>query len=125
MSLPACLSVACDPVAQPNLSPSCPALPCLLPLHPSPPAGLVVCVRGIVDGQLTVGDAVLFLALMAQLVAPLSYFGSFYRQIQKGLVDMESMFQLMDTQPAVDDAPGAAQLAVTRGDVAFDNVTFR
>jgi ATP-binding cassette subfamily B (MDR/TAP) protein 6 len=37
--------------------------------------GLMVCVRGIVDGPLTVGDAVLFLSLMNQLVAPLSFFG--------------------------------------------------
>jgi ABC-type multidrug transport system fused ATPase/permease subunit len=46
--------------------------------------GLVVCVRGIVAGQLTVGDAVLFLSLMAQLVAPLSFFGSYYRQVMGG-----------------------------------------
>ncbi|KAL4458403.1 hypothetical protein ABPG75_013268 [Micractinium tetrahymenae] len=86
--------------------------------------GLVVCVRGIVSGTLTVGDAVLFLSLMNQLVAPLSFFGSYYRQIQKGLVDMENMFELMATKPAVADAPGAAPLAITRGDVTFDNVTF-
>ena len=46
-------------------------------------------------------------------------------QIQKGLIDMENMFELLDTKPAVDDAPDACQLAVTRGDVAFDHVTFR
>ncbi|KAL4429585.1 hypothetical protein ABPG77_008634 [Micractinium sp. CCAP 211/92] len=86
--------------------------------------GLVVCVRGIVSGVLTVGDAVLFLSLMNQLVAPLSFFGSYYRQIQKGLIDMENMFELMATKPAVDDAPGAAPLAITSGAVAFDNVTF-
>ncbi|KAL4854966.1 ATP-binding cassette sub-family B member 6 [Chlorella vulgaris] len=87
-------------------------------------AGLVTCVRGIVAGQLTVGDAVLFLALMAQLVAPLSFFGSYYRQIQKGMVDMEAMFELLDRQPNVQDAPDAGQLVVTQGAVAFDNVTF-
>lgn len=45
--------------------------------------GLVVCVRGIVAGQQTVGDVVLFLSLMAQLVAPLSFFGSYYRQVTR------------------------------------------
>lgn len=38
---------------------------------------------------------------------------------------MENMFELMATKPAVDDAPGAAPLAITSGAVAFDNVTFR
>lgn len=47
-----------------------------------PPAGLVVCIRGIVAGELTVGDAVLFLTLMNQLYAPLSFFGSYYRQVR-------------------------------------------
>ncbi len=45
-------------------------------------------------------------------------------QIQKGLVDMENMFELLHTYPAVDDARGQP-LAITRGDVTFDNVTFR
>lgn len=53
----------------------------LLPSAPRRRAGLVVCVRGIVSGKLTVGDAVLFLSLMSQLVAPLSFFGSYYRQV--------------------------------------------
>jgi ABC-type transport system involved in Fe-S cluster assembly fused permease/ATPase subunit len=42
----------------------------------------VVCIRGIVAGHLTVGDAVLFLTLMNQLYAPLSFFGSYYRQVR-------------------------------------------
>lgn len=37
---------------------------------------------------------------------------------------MEQMFELLDTAPAVDDMPGAGQLAVTQGDVAFDRVSF-
>ena len=39
-------------------------------------------VQGVAQGTLTVGDAVLFIALVQQLSAPLNYFGSFYRQIQ-------------------------------------------
>lgn len=46
-------------------------------------------------------------------------------QIQKGLIDMENMFELLARKPEVDDAPDACQLVVTKGDVAFDNVTFR
>lgn len=34
------------------------------------------------------------------------------------------MFELLDTAPAVDDAPGAGTLAVTAGAVAFDHVSF-
>jgi ABC-type transport system involved in Fe-S cluster assembly fused permease/ATPase subunit len=38
---------------------------------------------------------------------------------------MQNMLELLEQQPSVCDAPGAGQLALGRGDVAFDNVTFR
>lgn len=46
-------------------------------------AGMVVCVRGVVDGSLTVGDAVLFVTMMNQLYIPLTFFGSYYRQVRQ------------------------------------------
>lgn len=42
-----------------------------------------MCVRGILAGKLSVGDAVLFLSLMNSLMAPLSFFGSYYRQVRQ------------------------------------------
>lgn len=48
-------------------------------------AGCVVCVSGVSQGTLTVGDAVLFITLMNQLYVPLTYFGSYYRQVRTAL----------------------------------------
>lgn len=45
-------------------------------------ADTLIDMQGVAHGDLTVGDAVLFIALVQQLSAPLNYFGSFYRQIQ-------------------------------------------
>jgi ABC-type transport system involved in Fe-S cluster assembly fused permease/ATPase subunit len=42
--------------------------------------GTCVCVAGVIAGRLTVGDTVLFLALMGQLIAPLNSWASYYRQ---------------------------------------------
>jgi ATP-binding cassette subfamily B (MDR/TAP) protein 6 len=47
-------------------------------------AGMVVCVFGVAAGTLTVGDTVLFLTMMQQLYVPLTYFGSYYRQVGAG-----------------------------------------
>lgn len=43
--------------------------------------GLVVCIWGCSRGTLTVGDTVLFITMMQQLYVPLTYFGSYYRQV--------------------------------------------
>ncbi|CAL8467522.1 g7060 [Coccomyxa elongata] len=87
-------------------------------------AGLVVCTKGVADGRLTVGDAVLFITLMQQLYAPLNYFGSYYRTIQQQLIDMENCFDLLATSPSLTDKPGAKDLVASKCSVEFDNVSF-
>ncbi len=39
--------------------------------------------QGVVEGSLTVGDAVLFITVVNQLYVPLSVFGSYYRQVRE------------------------------------------
>ncbi|BDA42838.1 ATP-binding cassette sub-family B member 6, mitochondrial [Coccomyxa sp. Obi] len=87
-------------------------------------AGLVVCTKGVAEGRLTVGDAVLFITLMQQLYAPLNYFGSYYRTIQQQLIDMENCFDLLGTSPSLTDKPGAKDLVASKCSVEFDNVSF-
>lgn len=58
-------------------------------------------VQGVADGELTVGDAVLFVTLMQQLYAPLNYFGTYYRTIQQYMIDMENMFDLLASAPQI------------------------
>lgn len=57
--------------------------------------------KGVADGELTVGDAVLFVTLMQQLYAPLNYFGTYYRTIQQYMIDMENMFDLLASAPQI------------------------
>lgn len=45
--------------------------------------GLIVCIWGCSRGTLTVGDTVLFITMMQQLYVPLTYFGSYYRQVSE------------------------------------------
>eukprot|EP00887_Chlorella_sp_A99_P000615 scaffold5.g615.t1 len=87
-------------------------------------AGLLVCTKGISNGTLTVGDAVLFVTLMQQLYAPLNFFGTYYRLIQQATIDMENMFDLLSQHPGIQDAPGAKALVPSRHTVALEDVTF-
>lgn len=45
-------------------------------------------------------------------------------QVQKALIDMENMFELLATRPRTLDAPGARPLRVTAGAVEFRRVVF-
>jgi ABC-type transport system involved in Fe-S cluster assembly fused permease/ATPase subunit len=75
-------------------------------------------------GQYTVGDLVFVNTYLTQLFRPLDMLGMVYRTIRQGLIDMASMFALMDTDIEVKDAPGAPALVVSRPSLVFDNVQF-
>ena len=87
-------------------------------------AGLALVVFGWAAGKFTPGDVVLVSTLLAQLFRPLDLLGMVYRTIRQGVIDMGSMFDLMDTDAEVKDAPGAPPLVVGKGHVRFENVHF-
>ncbi len=79
---------------------------------------------GVVKGTMTIGDLVLVNAFMIQLYIPLNFLGVIYREIKQALADMERMFHLIDENAEVKDAPGAAALVATAGEVRFEHVDF-
>ena len=81
-------------------------------------------VWGWSEGKFTVGDVVLVNTLLMQLFRPLDMLGWVYREIKQGLIDMEAMFGLLDTEAEIADRPGALPLAVNAGEVRFDGVDF-
>jgi ATP-binding cassette subfamily B protein len=85
---------------------------------------MIFTVWGWSQGRFTPGDVVLVNALLMQLFRPLDMLGWVYRSIRQGLIDMEAMFDLLDTPAEIEDAPGAQPLAVTRGHVRFEGVRF-
>ena len=81
-------------------------------------------VWGWSHGQFSTGDVVLVNTLLSQLFRPLDLLGMVYRTIRQGLIDMEAMYKLIDTQAEISDAPGAPMLHVEAGEVRFDHVHF-
>ena len=80
--------------------------------------------RRVLSGVLTVGDAVAINGLLLQLHAPLTSLGYSYQQIRQALTDMVQLLQLLRRTPKVVTSAGAPDLALTRGEVIFENVSF-
>ncbi|MFG5777232.1 ABCB family ABC transporter ATP-binding protein/permease [Comamonas sp. J-3] len=81
--------------------------------------------QGVVDGKLSLGDLVMINAFMIQLYIPLNFLGTLYREIKQSLTDLDRMFNLMDKEREVADAPGAMPLQLAgEPDVRFDDVYF-
>eukprot|EP00054_Salpingoeca_dolichothecata_P011328 m.62926 g.62926 ORF g.62926 m.62926 type:complete len:853 (+) comp19412_c0_seq4:117-2675(+) len=72
--------------------------------------GALLCGYLVAQGDLTVGDFVLFIAYIVQLYAPLNWFGTYYRTLQQNFIDMENMLDLMNIEPEVQDKPSAIDL---------------
>ncbi|WP_158817079.1 ABC transporter ATP-binding protein/permease [Methylocapsa sp. S129] len=87
-------------------------------------AVIVMCVAGIRSGRNTVGDFVLINLMMLQLYQPLNFMGMVYRDIKQAIVDIESMFSILEQNPEIQDRTGAPALVVSQGAVRFENVEF-
>ena len=81
-------------------------------------------VWGWSTGSFTTGDVVLVNTLLSQLFRPLDLLGMVYRTIRQGVIDMEAMYKLIDTEAEIADAPDAPALNVRAGEVRFDHVRF-
>jgi ATP-binding cassette subfamily B protein len=87
-------------------------------------ATMVMCVYGVRNGTHTVGDFVMINAMMIQLYQPLNLMGMLYREIKQAVIDIESMFTVIAKDAEIEDVPDAPPLAVSKGVIKFDNVSF-
>jgi ATP-binding cassette subfamily B protein len=87
-------------------------------------AVMVMCAWGIADGTKTVGHFVMINAMMIQLYQPLNLMGMLYREIKQALIDIESMFGILEREAEIEDRPGAMPLDVRAGTIRFEDVRF-
>lgn len=80
--------------------------------------------RFVFRASLSIGDLVLFIALIDRFFDPIRDLSQQYNTMQAAMAAGERIFELLDTEPSVQDRPGARELARVTGAVDYDNVTF-
>ena len=60
-----------------------------------------------IDGHITVGTIVAFVATLSFLFEPIQQLSQLYTTYQSGMAALEKIFQLLDVKPTLEDAPNA------------------
>jgi len=81
--------------------------------------------RQIIEGTLTIGEWQKFSLYLAFVFFPMGQLGFIINLMSQANASAERIFEILDTENEVQDKPGARALGAVRGEVAFENVTFR
>ncbi len=81
--------------------------------------------RAVTGGQVTLGVMVAFLSYVTRFFQPIQELSRLYTTLQSAMAGGEQVLNLLDTQPAVADQPGAIELRAIAGKVDLDHVSFR
>jgi ATP-binding cassette subfamily B protein/subfamily B ATP-binding cassette protein MsbA len=89
-------------------------------------SALVVGVGGwlVFDDALTAGTLVAFVLYVGRFFRPIQDLARRYSNFQSTMAASERIFNLLDTEPELEDPPDAVELPPVRGHVVFDHVSF-
>ncbi|HLH13819.1 MAG TPA: ABC transporter ATP-binding protein, partial [Solirubrobacteraceae bacterium] len=77
-----------------------------------------------IDGHITVGTIVAFVATLSFLFEPIQQLSQLYTTYQSGMAALEKIFQLLDVRPTLEDRANAPAIGPIRGEISFQDVSF-
>jgi ATP-binding cassette subfamily B protein len=75
------------------------------------------------DG-VTIGVLASFVFYLNSFFDPIQQLSQLYTTYQAGMAALDKVFELLDEEPDIHDAPGAAELPRVRGEIRFEDVSF-
>jgi ATP-binding cassette subfamily B protein/subfamily B ATP-binding cassette protein MsbA len=78
----------------------------------------------VLQGTLTVGELLVFIAYVGMLYGPMSTLSGIAAAVQGALTPFRRVVEILETNPAIRDLPDAKSLTHCEGVVKFDNVWF-
>jgi ABC-type multidrug transport system fused ATPase/permease subunit len=79
----------------------------------------------VISGDIQVGVLVGFIAALNGFFDPIGQLSQVYTTYQSGMAALDKIFELLDEQPELRDAPDAIELPRMRGEIRFEDVSFR
>lgn len=80
--------------------------------------------RMVVEGQLTAGAFIAFIAISLKLYQPVKWLTKFPSMVQPGLSAADRIFEFLDTPIEMVDSPGARQFESVSDAIRFEEVSF-
>jgi ATP-binding cassette subfamily B protein len=81
---------------------------------------------GLITGTgMKVADLVTFLLYINNFTEPVKKLINFTEQFQNGYSGYERFLEILEIEPDIQDAPDAVSISEVKGDIRFDNVSFR
>jgi ABC-type multidrug transport system fused ATPase/permease subunit len=78
----------------------------------------------VLDGDVAIGVLVGFIAALNGFFDPINQLSQVYTTYQSGMAALDKIFELLDQDPDLVDAPDAIELPPIRGEIRFEDVTF-
>ena len=78
----------------------------------------------VFDGRLSPGALFAFIGLLSNFFDPVQQLSQFYQTMLAAMAALEKIVEVLDTEPAMADAPGARELPQIAGKVEFADVQF-
>jgi len=80
---------------------------------------------GVANGTLSLGDVQAFIQYARQFTMPIAQVASIMNVLQSTAASAERVFELLDEAEEEPDTPGCVRFAETKGQITFDDVSFR
>jgi len=77
-----------------------------------------------ITGTTTAGDLIAIIGYVFRIFEPIQQLTELFNSVQRGLVAVERVQDVLDEEPTIQDAPDARPLPPVRDSVRFENVSF-
>ncbi len=77
-----------------------------------------------IDDAIQIGTIVAFIGYLQVFFSPIQELSQLYTTYQQGMAALDKIFELLDTEPDMVDAPGAIDPGTLRGEIEMEGVSF-